>query len=399
MKKLFTIGLSQCFSSIIPVMVWMIMGKLHGNAFANGMTYIYPYQFIFLLLWHITFVGNIKYELKDNLKTNNYSRTSIFVGIIIEIIILIISIYNIHIIGPFLGIFTDIDRWSFLFGLCSLTIDWPAYYLGEQYQYYGEEKKGTKLIITWYIIKLILVCLTAIPIFNYKSASVFILGTQTVLLIIMLIRHGIPQKIQFSIYNGMKYSIYNIFYNIFMTLIYLFGIHDMSVTDVSLLAAFNMMVLCTDMQWDVCGAAIDITVTSYVCDGTFDRDKKRIFKNNLFFSLLMTVSSYIMMGVMLLLYRNVNPIHVIIMITIELSTMMPYGIIDTMSAYINVQYPSIWTGLLVIVKYSVRIISQFIILSPYAINIALPVAVMFDLPFRVLLYRKALQKAQKTINC
>lgn len=44
-------------------------------------------------------------------------------------------------------------------------------------------------------------------------------------------------------------------------------------------------------------------------------------------------------------------------------------------------------------KYTVRILCQLFIPSMYAISIALPVAVIVDLPFRILLYKKARRKA------
>lgn len=394
MKKLFTVGLAQCFGSIIPVIVWTVAGKLHNDAFANGMTFTYPYQFVFLLLWHITFIGNIKHELKGALGTRNYGRTSILVGLFVGIVIVCISIWNVEIIGSFLGITENVDKWAFVFGLGSMAIDWPAYYCGEQYQYYGEEKKGTRMIVSWYVMKLVLVLITALPVFDYKSATIFILSVQALMLIILVIKHSIPEKLQFSICNGMKYSIHDMFYCIFMGVIYLFGIHDMSSTDTAFLTAFNLMVLCTDTQWDVCGSAIDVTVTTDICNGNFDRDRRKIFRNNILFSLIMVVTSYIMLGVMLLLYKDINPAYALIMTAIELSTMIPYGIIDTMTAYISVEHPSIWIGVLTILKYTVRISCQFIIPSPYAINIALPVAVLVDLPFRILLYRIARKKAK-----
>lgn len=393
MKKLFTIGLGQCFGSIIPVMVWAVMGKLHGDAFANGMAFTYPYQFIFAILWHATYVGNIKHGLKDGHDACDFGRTGILVGMAAGILVTVVSVCNMDMIGGFLGVSSRTDRWAFLFGIGSMAIDWPAYYLGEQYQYYGDDRRGTRFIAMWYILKLALVCITAIPMFGCSEAVVFILTVQAVILVVLMVKHGIPHKMRFSLYQGMRYTIHDMFYNAFMTVIYLFGIHGMSVEDISLLAAFNLMVLCTDTQWDVCGSAIDILVTTYVCDGTFEKRRKKIFGDNLLFSLFMAVSCYGMLWVMLFMYKDVDPLITLIFISIELSTMVPYGAIDTMTAYIGVQYPNAWTGILTILKYTVRITAQSLIPSPYAISIALPVAVVLDLPFRILLYRKARKKA------
>lgn len=396
MKKLLTIGFGQCFGSAIPIIIWAIMGKFHGDSFANGMSFTYPYQFIFLLLWHVTFHGNIKYELKDKLGSRNNSKTALMLGTIIGFIISVVSIINVDVIGTYVGVQSKVDRWAFIFGLLSMSIDWAVYYYGEQYQYYGEEKRGSRFIVAWYLFKLALVLITAAPIFDYVTACIFILSAEFVVFTILFVKHALPRRLSFSIVQGIKYSVHDIFYCGFMTIIYFIGVHDMSVEDVNFLAAFNLMVLCTDTQWDVNGSAIDVSVTQYICDGEFDKNRKKIFGTNAVFSLLVMCTSFIMAAFMLLLYKDVNPVTAMVILMIALSTMVPYGIIDTMSVYISVAYPNVWIGVLTVYKYAIRLLSQLLIASPYSISIALPVAVVFDLPFRILLYRRARRKAVKS---
>ena len=388
MKKLFVIGFGQCFASIIPVLIWTLTGKLYGDAFVNGMTFTYPYQFLFSLIWNAAFVGSIKFELKKQTGHRNYSQTGILVGTAAGIMLIGLSLRYRTVIAPFLGVTTDIDQWAFLFGLCSMGVDWPALFLGELHSYYGDEKKGTRFIITWYLVKFILVCVTVFPVFNHKTASVFVLSVQSVILILLL-WHARPQKLQFAIISSIRHTAGDLVYYLFMLLIYLFGIHDMSVADRSMLAAFNLMTLCTDMQWDVCDLAIDVTVTGSVCDGTFDRQKRKIFLHNAVFSMFMAASSFVMLGLMLVLYRDVNPVPALVYMIIELSAMIPCSICDTMSAYVNIRYPGMWMAMLVTYRYSVRLAAQILISSPYAISIALPISVVAGVPFLILLYRKA----------
>lgn len=243
------------------------------------------------------------------------------------------------------------------------------------------------------MLKLVLVLITCIPIFTYRSAVLTVLCFEGIVLIVLIVRHAIPTKFRFSIIKGMKYSIHDIAYCAFMFIIYFFGVHDMSSTDVQILTAFNMLILCTDTQWDICGQSIDVSVSTYICDGVFEKNRKKIYRNNIMFSFIMMLSSFLLFVIMIPIHGDVNVEYVLVFMLIELSTMVPYGAIDTMSTYIGIMYPNAWIGVLTIWKYSVRILCQLFVPSMYAISIALPVAVIADLPFRILLYRKARRKA------
>lgn len=80
-KKLCVVGIGSCFGSLTPILCWMILGKIHGAEFSNGMSYTYPYQFLFLLTFGIFFRGNIKGELTNSSTDNNKSRTGILLGV------------------------------------------------------------------------------------------------------------------------------------------------------------------------------------------------------------------------------------------------------------------------------------------------------------------------------
>lgn len=54
------IGFGQCFASIIPVLIWTLTGKLYGDAFLNGMTFTYPYQFLFFSDLECSICGEYK---------------------------------------------------------------------------------------------------------------------------------------------------------------------------------------------------------------------------------------------------------------------------------------------------------------------------------------------------
>ena len=141
MKKFFMVGLTQCFCSFIPILIWTMMGKFHGEDFANGMMYTYPYQFIFMSLGNIAVIGNIKYEMKHSLG-EDYGKSGSLIFLLSCVFMISLSMICFNPISAYLGIKGYVGKWSYLFGLVSMTVDWSAYYIGLSCQYHGKIKKG-----------------------------------------------------------------------------------------------------------------------------------------------------------------------------------------------------------------------------------------------------------------
>ena len=350
MKKFFMVGLTQCFCSFIPILIWTMMGKFHGEDFANGMMYTYPYQFIFMSLGNIAVIGNIKYEMKHSLG-EDYGKSGSLIFLLSCVFMISLSMICFNPISAYLGIKGYVGKWSYLFGLVSMTVDWSAYYIGLSCQYHGKIKKGMRIIGVWYAGKLLLVLFTALPVFDCRSTSLFILIAQSAALLFIYLKISEIKKFRFSLKNGIRYSISGITGNLFMALIYLFGVHEMSSHDIGFLAAYNLMTLCTDAQWDMLGEAVDVVATGYVCDGLYKKKEKRIFFESMMFAFILVVSSFVMMCGMILLYPNVDARIAFLCMAIELSVMIiPDAAIYVMEGYLAVQKPGIWLGILSVAK-------------------------------------------------
>lgn len=388
MKKLFTVGFGLMWASLMPACVWILMGQIYGTGFSNGFTYTYPYQFVFLFFASVLFAGNVKHELKNVPDTEDFGRSGVFVFFAASLFVTVFSILNIDIIGPFLGITDDIGRLAFSFGLCSMTVDWTAHYMGERLQFHGREAEGARFITSWYAFKLALCVSTAVPVFTCKTAVLFILTIQALVLAVLLYRVR-PKHFRFSLRNGIRYSIGSLTEHLFLGLVFFIGIHDIAITDASFLAALNLTALCSDTQWDVIKGAIDIAVTEYACSGHYEKHSGKILRTNLIFSGICTMTCFLMAGTLIPMYPDVDGRLALLILVAEGMCMPVYGLFATWEAYVAIIRPTPLIAAAAAIKYVSRFLAQIFIPSVWAISLGIHVSYATGLPMCFWLYKQA----------
>lgn len=387
-KKLCVVGIGSCFGSLTPILCWMILGKIHGTEFSNGMSYTYPYQFLFLLTFGIFFRGNIKGELTNNSTDNNKSRTGILLGFITAVVLSIVSLC-LPPVMLYLGVTTSVGKWAFAYGMFSMAIDWSAYYCLESYAYNGYEKKFSECISSWYIEKLVFVLFTAIPIFDYRTAVIFILTAQFTTLVSLYWKNAKPTRITWSVIYGFKYTLSSTVSDMFMMIIYILGIHTVASGSDGYLAAFNTMVFCTDTQWDVAASATDIVVTQHACDGTYEKNKKNIFTGSFMFHILLFLSSFFMLIGCMFLFKDINYKIAFSIFAIEMLVFPLYAFKYVMGAYVCVKNPNIMIMVFSLLNYVIRLAVQQTLATEYAVSIAVPASLAVGLLTTTILYKKA----------
>ena len=390
MKRLLKIGLGMSLGSITPILIWILLGLMHGKEMTNGMAYTYPYQFVFMLLASMLCKAQCKYATKEKCDIANYGRTGALMFLSISLIIAIVSLINIDVVGGYFGAASDIGKYAFAYGLLSMCIDWTAYYFADVYYYEEQDDKANKMMIEWYGTKVIYVLMTVIPYFNYERAVVFIVVTSTCQLLKIIV-YNRPDKLMFNLKASVKYSLEDLAYNPFMALIYIFGIHDMNIQSAAILSAYNMVINCTDTQWDIVGA-VDTDVTNEYCNGTYDKNICKIYKNVIGYSSILLISSILMLAVCHFLYPEVDMKYAIIQFVIEMVIFVPNAVSNVWTAWYAVAYPTPWIFIITLIKYVIRFSVQFIIASVYAVPLGVLIACSAGIVLKGSLYRYSRHK-------
>lgn len=392
MKRLLFVGLSLSLGSFMPILSWVLMSLVYNEPeFSNGMTYTYPYQFIFMFLVSIFATGQLKNESRNN-KTDDGSKIGIILVFILMLLLSILSICNIGFISSFIGFSSSVSNSAFKYGLIALCIDWAGLCYTNMLQYKNNDKLAAKLIVIWYVVKISSILITSLSVFNYITGPIFVLVIQFINLMIYTFLYGVPKRIRFRLTDGIKYSLDSLASCPAMAIIYIFGLHTMGTTDIAVLSAFNAVVLCTDTQWDIQSSAIETVVTGIICDKKFENNRLKVFMNSVLYSFVLLLSSCILMLIYIIIDPSIALNHMFIIFAWEMCLFVIWGISCTMDIYIAINNPCVWIIVFTAIKYIFRITVQFIIVSPYSTSIAVALSGLVDMVLTYMLYRVSRRK-------
>lgn len=183
-----------------------------------------------------------------------------------------------------------------------------------------------------------------------------------------------------------RYSLALIGRNIPMGLTYLLGIHDMGVSDLAFLNAYNIVTLCTDTQWDIEASAISIVTTNEICDGKWAAGKRKMYWNAMGYGFVLTLSSIVLMCILLPLHPMTDIKYAVQIFAIEMSTMPVYNIAEVTGAYNAINHPGPAVLITATVQYCIRFATQMLIASTYSISIAVVTAGITGLLLNTVIY-------------
>lgn len=141
MKRLLAVGISASLGSFGPILGFGVLAFVHGRPeLIDGYIGVYPYQFLFGLIACILITAQFKHETKEHESDRNKSKTGIVAFMLAGFLISAVSVWKIGTVAPFLGMYTEVQRYSFVYGLFSMVIDWSAYYYSEK-DFYDKKDK------------------------------------------------------------------------------------------------------------------------------------------------------------------------------------------------------------------------------------------------------------------
>lgn len=399
LKSLLKVGFTNSIQSFVPVLVWTLLGMMfHDGEYANGFIITYPYQFVSSLLYHIIFKAQLKSEVKDKVDSHDSAYTGIKLLFCIYSIVFGISIIFRYSIFNILSI-DSVNESIFVFGLAQMFMDWILYAVVTTEQYDNKNFDAFILVLFWYVSKLVLIIVLGAGNANVNNALMFINAYMLVLIVVITTKYCKQQKFEFSILDGIKYSLYDIPSDFGMIIIYVFGISTMSSNSTIVLSAYNMMSMCTDTQWDILGSAIDTIGTLKVKTDEFIQKRKRLFISAIEYSVLLFGTSLLLIAFCSIIptYRDsVNFGMVWIMFLLECSGFPLYGLRYMMSSWVAVEHPNGYSFIITAITYVVRFITMAMIKSDYRVCLGVVSSCIIGNLCHIFIYRCYMSKTSLT---
>lgn len=393
MSKLFKLGFTNGIQSLFPVILWAVLPLLFNDTiYAEGYIVSYPYQYIGMIMYESLVKSQLKYEKKNHISGNRYAVTGLTILYLFSIVVFGGSVALWDSISSVLNLEDEYFR-LFCFSVWNLQIDWVLMGVCTLYQYRDNNKSAFLLAMVWHSSKIIL--LTALGYFIGSYIAMFVVGVLFgIILLILIIRFGVGKYV-FNI-SSIKYGVDGLSSSFGMFVTYVFGIRNMASAGV--LAAYNIMSMCTDTQWDILDSAIDTDTTLSIVDNGYN---KKLFINHLIFSIVLFLS-----GVATIFIINCFPIYrdsidfnyVWIVFLLECSWFPVYSVSYTMSSWIVLMHPNMGLAYINIIKYVVRASVTIYCISDYGVTIAMICAAVIGNLSKIVMYfyykRKDMVKCQ-----
>lgn len=379
MKRLLRLAGVDALQSFLPVLMWMILPVFTGDPmWAEGYIVTYPYQFVGLILYNIIFKSQVKLDMDELGRPGDRTKTGIVVYALSWVILIAMSIFGWDYVRMLFGLGPEYED-IFYMSLMSLGLSYIVMSVVCKKQYEG--KNGFSLTVSWWTAEIsgcfILTRIGLPVILSLIFMSAFC--------IIIAVYETEQFRMQFDT-HGIKFVAVHLVSSLGMFTVYLFGLRNLC-TDPAMLAAYNMMSMCSDTQWDIVEGTVDKHTTIGISKGTW-KERNALLQGLLFGLLLLsTTVSCILICSLIPVYRETIDFKLVwTLVVVEDLWFVIDGISNVMEAWMAFERPSRIQPFLMIFVYVIRTSLTITCPSIWAVSIAMVCAEGFYVISTVALY-------------
>ena len=293
MKRLLQISFDTFIISITPIISWFLLGIIVDKNLINIFSLMYPIQFIVRFIQSIFGTGANVSAIKDN---NKYSVFSgLLIGTLLGIIILGFIALNIDQYILFMNMNIKIYKVFAIYVLIQSFLQLILNLILCKLYFKESNKLANKYSLTFNLINFISLIIMGILTKNQILISTISLLFTSIYIIYLLIKTTKITKFKINIKNCIKYDSLELFEEVSMLIIYLFGFKHAFDFGEKYILAISFATIITDMQWDV-ACAIKVVAQIGITKKAFSLKTHLKNSRNLIFLL---IASTIFMGIIL----------------------------------------------------------------------------------------------------
>lgn len=372
MNRLFRISFDIFLTSVTPILGWFLIGILIDKNLINIFSLVYPMQFIITTIYSIFGTGANVSTIKDDNKNSVFS--GFILGTILGAFILGSIVFNIDKYILFMNMDIKIYRTFAIYAIIQYFLQLLLKLSLCKLYYENNNKRANKYSFLFNLINFLSLIIMSLVTKNQIIITSVSLVITTIFTLIMISKNLKITRFKINLKNCIKYDSVDLFGEISMFIIYLFGFKNAFDFGEKYILATSFATLITDTQWDISYAIktvaqIDITkkIFSY----------KEHIKNSRRLIYILIISTSIMGLILYPSYKS-DITATLIMVGIELISLYVYPIYTTKLTFIQLEYSAIKATVSKQVSNILRIIFSFIP-SPFCTSFGLIVSVICQL--------------------
>ena len=249
MKRLLQISFNTLLNSLLPIIMWILLGKIVDSNLVHIFTITYSFQFVMTLFVYIFGKGaNITFE-KD--QQNEIVDNNIFLGTILSFVVTLIFCLYVDQYISFLNLDPSLYHTYTIYAFILMFFQAVLRIICEKLYFKNENKTANELTLLFNIINLLsIVILSLVLTVDWVTISLTLVF-DAILIIILLVKYIDSLSFKFSIRKNINYVSGDLLDSLGFFIIYIIGQRTTFEFGNLYLIAMNFTTLITDMQWDV----------------------------------------------------------------------------------------------------------------------------------------------------
>lgn len=295
MKRLLQISLDTLLTSVLPIIMWILLGFTITKEISNVFSLTYPLQFFYMIFISLFAVGpNItaKKAKNESVVYSNILLGSILVGILTVVLSVNSDIY----IG-IMNMNVDVYHNFCIYSMIWMYLSFVVQLIIQKLYYENKNKESNKINLIFNLSNFFLIILLTSILKDYM-AIIITLIIDSAIVIALLFKYYKQTQFCLMFKENIKYTSFNILRNIGMFFIYGIGFGNSFSYGEKYAAAINFESLTTDTQWDILNS-VDTASKIDLAENNFDYKESL---KNAYKLLLILIGTILLMNLTLYWY-------------------------------------------------------------------------------------------------
>ena len=332
MNRLLRIAFNIAVNSLMPILVWFVLGLLVDKNLVNVFTLTYPFQFIYATLNAIFATGANICAVKEQNKNEIFSGMTI--GTIISFIIFGAGILKIDNYIEYMNMDPGIYREFASYSLALFFLQLVLSFVFEKLYYEEKEKEANKYCVIFNFLNFGTLIITSLIAKNKLVIISITLAVLLAYLLSILIKQYEKFKLKVHILRYIKYNAVDIANCLMFFIIFLFGLKNALSFGEKYIVALNFVALITDTQWD----AFDAIATVAKVDISKNRFNYIEHRNNGYKLLGILLSTTFLMLLISCNFYDLDIGITLIYLSFELINFIIYPIYRLKTCWLQLEY-------------------------------------------------------------
>lgn len=379
-SRLLRISFNTLLNSLLPILMWVLLGEIVNKDIVNIFTITYSFQFIITLFVSIFGTGpNITSEKKNR---EDIVDSNIILGTIIVFIVVLLFSLKVDSYIEFMNLNPTIYREYCIYSFIVMLFQAVIMMICEKLYFREEDKKANKITTLFNTTNIVLIVMLSL-IFRDSILSISItLIADLVLVIYLLVSNINKLSLHFSLKDNIRYVSNDIFDSIGMFVIYFIGQKTTFEFGTMYLIAMNFETLITDSQWDMSYSII----TAATIDASKDKLNYKESLNNGKKMVAILISSTLIMGYILYFFYKPSLWVLSIFVGVQIINLILSPKIWIKQQYIQINYSAKKNTFHKNIYEIIRIIFSFVP-TPFCTYIGQFLALMYEVLVYNIYYR------------